>query len=291
MIKKIKSNCKINIGLNVEGVLENGYHLLDMVMVPIDLSDVLTIDFKEKEGHKLIIRTTDPRIPTDERNILYKVYKKFFEQVDFPPQEIEVHLEKNIPSQAGLGGGSSNGAFFLKELNSYYNNVFSLEELIDMGKEIGADIPFFLINKSSRVRGIGEKIEIFENNLDMEIVLIKPKFGISTPEAFKSFDTLPQEFKNKKANILNIIKGVFENNLYIIVQDIKNQLELGLLRKNENIKKIRSRLETISGHNFFMSGSGSTYFTFVKKEDKDELVLKLKSYLEECEIYTSKFIR
>lgn len=291
MIKKIKSNCKINIGLNVEGVLDNGYHLLDMVMVPIDLSDVLTIEFKEREGHNLIIKTTDPKIPTDERNILYKVYKSFYERVDFPPQEIEIYLEKNIPNQAGLGGGSSNGAFFLKELNNYYNNIFSLEELIDIGKNIGADIPFFLINKSSRVRGIGEKIEVFENNLDVDVVLIKPKFGISTPEAFKSFDLLPQEIKNKKANISNIIKGVFENNLYIIIQDIKNQLELGLLTKNENIKKIRSRLETISGHNFFMSGSGSTYFTFVKKEDKDELVLKLKSYLEECEIYTSKFIR
>ncbi len=289
MIKEIKSNAKINIGLNVEGVLDNGYHLLDMVVVPIDLSDKLVIDFKEKKGG-LKIFTEEKNIPTDERNILYKVYTAFYKKSGIEPEEIEVYLEKNIPSEAGLGGGSSNGAFFLKELNNYHGNIFSCEELISFSKNIGADIPFFIINKSSRVKGIGEEIESFENNLKSNIILIKPPFGVSTPVAFKLCDSLNSEQKDKKANILKIIEGLFENNLYKTKHGIENQLEIALLTENEEIKKFRSKLQSFQNQNFYMSGSGSTYFTFVDEKDSLSIYNKLKQEFKECKIYMSKFL-
>lgn len=288
MIKELKSNAKINIGLNVEGVLDNGYHILDMVMVPIDLSDRLVMDFKEKKG-TLKITANNEKIPTDERNILYKVYKMFYEKSNIESEEIEVYLEKNIPSEAGLGGGSSNGAFFLKELNRYHGDVFTDEELILFSKNIGADIPFFIINKSSRVRGIGEEIEIFKNILKVNIILIKPPFGISTPTAFKLFDNLKAENKEKKANILEIIEGLSQNKLYKIAQGVENQLEVALLTESLEIMSFRKKLQSFH-ETFYMSGSGSTYFTLVEEEKTLEIYTNLKKELKECEVYMSKFL-
>ncbi len=288
MIKELKSNAKINIGLNVEDVLENGYHTLDMIMVPIDLSDRLVIDFKERKGI-LRITSNNEKIPTDQKNILYKVYKMFYEKSNIESEEIEVYLEKKIPSEAGLGGGSSNGAFFLKELNNYHGNIFTDEELILFSKNIGADIPFFIINKSSRVRGIGEEIELFKNNLKVSIILIKPPFGVSTPTAFKLFDNLKAEDKGKKANILEIIEGLSENKLYKIAQGVENQLEVALLTESIEIKAFRKKLQSFH-EIFYMSGSGSTYFTLVEEEKGLEIYTKLKAELKECEIYISKFL-
>lgn len=288
MIKEIISNAKINIGLNIEDVIENGYHILDMIMAPIDLADKLIVEYKEKKG-KLKIISKDINFPTNEENILYKVYNKFYELSKIEPEEIEVTVEKKIPMQAGLGGGSSNGAFFLKELNSYHGNYFSENELIEFSKKIGADIPFFIINKTAHVKGIGEKLEIVQNNLKKNIIIIKPKFGVSTALAFKCYDDEKKELKNKKANIFKILKGLSENNLYNVETNIENQLEQGLLVEDTNIQNFRKELQVIKSRKFFMSGSGSAYYTFVDESENQEYE-KIKLNLKNCEVYLCKFL-
>jgi 4-diphosphocytidyl-2-C-methyl-D-erythritol kinase len=275
----LNSNAKINIGLNVTGVLPNGYHLLDMVMVPISLSDRLTGEIFEEEG-ELVITTNKPSIPTGKENILWKIYDRFYEKSGLARKKVEIHLEKIVPHEAGLGGGSSNGAFFLKELNRYYNDFFSLDELIEIGKSIGADIPFFIINKASRVRGIGEVIDVIENNLDADIILIKPNFGVSTAKAYKNMYML----NNKKdANIDNIILGLKNNDVYLIEKNIENHLEQGLLLEDQNIIEFREKLKKLTGMKFFMSGSGSAYYTFSK--NGEEQVKVIREQLQHCEVH------
>lgn len=110
MIVSIKSNAKINMGLNIIEKLPNGYHSLDMIMVPISLADTIDINFKEKKGN-LKISSNKDNIPTDERNILWKIYDAFYKYTNIEKEEIEVYLNKVVPHEAGLGGGSSNGAF------------------------------------------------------------------------------------------------------------------------------------------------------------------------------------
>lgn len=274
------SNAKINVGLNVLGVLDNGYHDLDMVMLPIALSDTIKGEIFDEIGD-LKITTNKKDIPTDERNILYKVYKKFYEKINKKPNRIELYLEKIIPHEAGLGGGSSNGAFFLKFLNDYHNNILTTEEMIKLGKGIGADIPFFIINKPARVRGIGEKLEVFENNLDAKITLIKPNFGVSTALAYKYSDKLKYK---KYANIESIIKGFKENNLKLIEENIENTLEQGLIANNDlNIKKFRKSLEKIYKNFIFMSGSGSAYYLFNTGKKEPES-------MENFEIFQTSFL-
>ena len=276
----LNSNGKINIGLNVTGVLPNRYHLLDMIMVPISLSDKITGEIEDISG-TLEIKTNKADIPVNEDNILWKIYDKFYSESGLSKRKISLYLEKNIPHQAGLGGGSSNGAFLLKLLNEFHGNFFSQERLIEIGKSVGADIPFFLINKSARVRGIGEDIEIIENNLKNSIILIKPQFGVSTGKAYKNMSML----NNKRdANIDKIIFGLKDNRVDIVEDNIENHLEQGLLLEDENIIKFRKKLAELN-MKFFMSGSGSAYYTFVTQEESEEAVTRIKEYLNSCEVY------
>lgn len=276
----LNSNGKINIGLNVTGVLPNGYHLLDMIMVPISLSDRITGEIEDITG-TLEIKTNKADIPVNEDNILWKIYDKFYSESGLSKRKISLYLEKIIPHQAGLGGGSSNGAFLLKLLNEFHGNFFSQERLIEIGKSVGADIPFFLINKSARVRGIGEDIEIIENNLKNSIILIKPQFGVSTGKAYKNMSML----NNKRdANIDKIIFGLKDNRVDIVEDNIENHLEQGLLLEDENIIEFRKKLAELN-MKFFMSGSGSAYYTFVTQEESEEAVKRIKEYLNSCEVY------
>ena len=276
----LNSNGKINIGLNVTGVLPNGYHLLDMIMVPISLSDKITGEIEDISG-TLEIKTNKADIPVNEDNILWKIYDKFYVESGLSKRKISLYLEKIIPHQAGLGGGSSNGAFLLKLLNEFHGNFFSQERLIEIGKSVGADIPFFLINRSARVRGIGEEIEIIENNLKDSIILIKPQFGVSTGKAYKNMSML----NNKRdANIDKIIFGLKDNRVDIVEDNVENHLEQGLLLEDKNIIEFRKKLAELN-MKFFMSGSGSAYYTFVTQEESEEAVTRIKKYLNSCEVY------
>ena len=289
MIIELKSNAKINLGLNIVGKAKNGYHLLDMVMVPISLADDLSINFREKKGN-LKIDTNKKEIPVGKENIIYKIYKEFYKETGLEKQMIEVYLKKNIPSQAGLGGGSSNGAFFFNALNEYYGNPISFQRAVEITKGVGADIPFFLLNKSSRVEGIGENLEEIENNIEDKIILIKPDFGVSTIVAYKNYAKL----ENKKdANINKIIEGMRSGNLGDIENYLENHLEQGLLLKDKNIIKFRKKLEELGkdqGVRFHMSGSGSCYYTFVGKDNIDQIYNKIKTTMEGCKVEICSFL-
>lgn len=278
------------MGLNVTGVLENGYHTLDMVMVPLDLSDKIYLNFLRRKG-ELKINSNDLKIPKGKENILYKIYSKYYEKTGLEPQEIELYLEKNIPMEAGLGGGSSNGAMFLKELNEFHGNLLSEEELHELGKNVGADIPFFLKNHSARVRGIGEILETFHSNLDCKVILVKPNFGVSTPVAFKNLDLMKKDgIQIMDADIEKIIHGMKENDIKLVEEGIENHLEQGLLMENNGITGLRARLEEIQGYKFFMSGSGSSYFTLVSKEGAEDSHRFLRDSLKDCQVYLCSFL-
>ncbi len=328
----ITSNAKINIGLNITEKLPNGYHLLDMVMVPISLADKLEIKFNNQKG-KLNISSNIKDIPCDEKNILYKVYKAFYEKAQIEPEDIDVYLEKNIPHEAGLGGGSSNGGFFLKELNKFHNFVLSDEAQIEpedidvyleknipheaglgggssnggfflkelnkfhnfvlsdedlslVGKSVGADIPFFLKNTPCRVKGIGEKLEKIQNNLDCDVILVKPKFGVSTKKAYELYSKLDEK---KFANIDEVLSGLKENNLKKVCENIENMLEQGLLIDDENIQNFRTRIKD-TGLDFFMSGSGSCYYILSSKNTTEDYLKILNQKFDDCRIIKCNFL-
>ena len=285
---KIFSNAKINIGLNVFQKESDGYHNIDSIMAPIDLSDEMNVTFYSNLGD-LRIECSDKNIPTDERNILYKTYKAFFEENKKEKEKIDIILKKNIPFEAGLGGGSSNAAFFLKLLNKHYGNVYNESELQELAMKIGSDVPFFIKNKTARVGGKGNKVDLIENNLKDSIILIKPlDFGVSTKEAYESFDILKEV---KYADFDKIIKNLKEGNRIALENNIENSLEQGILETDINIKMLKMTLNSvISEKKFFMSGSGSTYYTFVTEIEKSQIETRLKTFVDNVKIIICKTI-
>ena len=285
---KIFSNAKINIGLNVFQKESDGYHNIDSIMAPIDLVDEMDVTFYSDLGD-LKIECSDKNIPTDERNILYKTYKAFFEESKKEKRKIDIILKKNIPSEAGLGGGSSNAGFFLKLLNEHYGNIYNESELEELAMKIGSDVPFFIKNKTARVSGKGNKVDLVENNLKDSIILIKPlDFGVSTKEAYESFDNLKEV---KYANFDKIIECLKDNNRIALENSIENSLEQGILETDINIKMLKMTLNSvISGKKFFMSGSGSTYYTFVTELEKSQIETRLKTFVDNVKIIICKTI-
>ena len=285
---KIFSNAKINIGLNVFQKESDGYHNIDSIMVPIDLSDEMDVTFHSDLGG-LKIKCSDSNIPTDERNILYKTYKAFFEESKKEKEKIDIILKKNIPSKAGLGGGSSNAGFFLKLLNEHYGNIYNESELEELAMKIGSDVPFFIKNKTARIGGKGNRVEIVENNIKDTIILIKPiEFGVSTKEAYDSFDNLKEV---KYADFDKIIECLKDGNRIALENSIENSLEQGILETNIEIKMLKITLNSvISGKKFFMSGSGSTYYTFVTELEKSQIETRLKTFVDNVKIIICKTI-
>ena len=277
---KVFSNAKINIGLNVFEKNEDGYHDIDSIMVPVTLADEMEIEIYNESGN-LEIECSEKKIPTDERNILYKAYKVFFENIETKELKIKVLLKKNIPSEAGLGGGSSNAAFFLKVLNEYSGNIYSLEELENISMRIGSDVPFFIKNKTARVGGKGEKIREVENNLEDGLILIKPEFGVSTKEAYNNFDNLDEK---KYSNFDEIESCLKTNNRVGIEKNIENSLEQAI-ENNIDIKMLKMTLNAVlPNKRFFMSGSGSTYYTFVTETERAQVETRLKTFVDNVKI-------
>ena len=286
MIEKIvKANAKINLGLNILGKNEDGYHELDMIMAPISLYDTLNIKFFHKKGN-LILKSNIKGVPLNEKNIIYKIYEAFYNVTSLQRENIEVYLDKNIPFQAGLGGGSSDGAFFLKTLNEYHKSPLTLQEMIDLGKKIGADIPFFIVNETVRAKGIGEILEKTVNNLDAKIILIKPNFGISTAEAYRGYSQLTEK---KWADIDKIVEGLKENNLSKVIDNVENHLQQTSLLLNNNVKTFEEKLAKIS-KNFKMSGSGSCYYLISDKDNSQFFYETLRSEFTDCFISQQDFI-
>ena len=286
MKKRIKSNAKINIGLDVVRKREDGYHELDMIMVPIDLYDIIDVEISDEPG-ELSISTNKKEIPVDSSNIMAKVYNKFYEKSGIEKKKMSIYLEKNIPFSAGLGGGSGNGAEIIKFLNSYHGNRFSEEELINMTMNIGADIPFFIVNKSARVKGIGEKIEIIENNSDFRIILVKPNFGINTKYAYSLVADLKEK---KRVNIEEIVVGLKNRDISKIENNIENSIWQAVREKYENVINFEKILKQ-EKEKFYMSGSGSCYFIIVNKEISEEIYLKIVEKFKECFVSLHGFLK
>ena len=285
---KIYPNAKINIGLNVYQKAGDGYHEIDSVMSPIDLSDEMDITFYSEIGD-LKISCSDKNIPTDERNILYKAYEIFFENSKKHKEKIEISLTKNIPSEAGLGGGSSDAGFFLKLLNEHYGNVYNEKELEELAMKVGSDVPFFIKNKTARVGGKGNKIELVENNLKDSLILVKPLgFGVSTKDAYNSFDELDEV---RYSNFEKIVECLRNDNRKDLEKYIENGLEQGISERNADIKMFKAILNSVvPGKKFFMSGSGSTYYTFVTEIERSQIETRLRTFVDNVKIIISKTI-
>ena len=177
---------KINLALDIEGKREDGYHLLKMVMQSVSLHDTLEGTYT-RDG-KVTLKIEGSELAADENNLCVKAARMFLRSINDKQNGFTMRLVKKIPSQAGMGGGSSDAAAVLRLMNRLRGFPFSEEELCRMGLPLGADVPFCVRGGTQRAEGIGEILTPLPAMPDCMLLLCKPPIGISTPQAFRQAD-------------------------------------------------------------------------------------------------------
>jgi 4-diphosphocytidyl-2-C-methyl-D-erythritol kinase len=250
-------NCKINLGLHILQKRTDGFHDLETVFYPIPLQDALEIVQNHLPGSPVQFNTTGLKIDSSiEDNICFKAYqilKKDFSELP----SVKMHLHKAIPSGAGLGGGSSDGAFTLLLLNKKFNLGLTEEQLITYALQLGSDCPFFIKNKACYANGRGEKLE--EIKLDLshyKIVVTNPQIHIHTGKTFSKITP-----SNQRTSIKEIIKQPIENWKGFL----KNDFEEVVFAEHPEIKTIKEKLYGYGAVYASMSGSGSSVYGLFEK--------------------------
>ena len=252
---KERAFAKINLCLDVVRRREDGYHDLRMIMVPIDFYDVLELIPSEETTMTL----NRSYLPVNDKNTVIKAIHVMQERYGFT-QNFACTLQKHIPTQAGLAGGSADAAAAIRMINRIMKLDLSVEEMIDVAKEVGADVPFCTINRPALVEGIGEKIQPFSCHSDFGILLVKPRRGVSTKAAFGglNFDTIQHPD-------VDGMKTALENGDYEgMISRLGNSLEEISLQLVEEIRDVKEQLTELGFDGVLMSGSGSTVFGITK---------------------------
>lgn len=260
---KIRAYAKINLALDVVRRREDGYHDLEMVMAPIELHDLIYI---EEIDEGIVITSNNYKMPTDERNIMYKVAKILIDRYKIN-KGVKIHIYKHIPTQAGLAGGSADGAAVLKAMNRMFHLHLSYKTLAEIGKEVGADIPFCVYQRMAVVRGIGEKLEFIDSDFDCYMLLVKPKKGVSTAKSFKALD-IPHAIH---PNIIQMKEGIENNDYQKVIDSLGNTLEAPSVNFVPEIEAIKKDLKNWGFDGALMSGSGSCVFGLTKDKERVDL--------------------
>lgn len=240
------ANAKINLGLLITEKREDGYHNIETIFYPAKLYDVV----EANPATTLQFESSGLEIPSSGKNLCEKAFELIKDK--YTVQPISIHLLKNIPIGAGLGGGSSDAAYVLKMLNKMNNLGLNNEELKSYAEKLGADCPFFIDNKPVFAEGIGTSFQEIDVDLsDYFIVIIKPDIHISTVEAYQNVIPQIPKVDLKRAIQLPIQEWKFH---------IVNDFELGIFQKYPTIEKIKHALYEQGALYASMSGSGSAVF-------------------------------
>ena len=272
----IRSFAKINISLNITKKREDGFHELDSVMLPIALHDSLVIS--KLNANDNFVTVDDFSIGTFSYNLATFAIEKLKNIYHFN-DKFRILIHKVIPIQAGLGGGSSNAACTMKAVNTMLKLGATDEELIDLGKTLGCDIPFFIKCKPARVQGVGEILSPISIKNNYYVLLVKPEAGCSTKEVYGISDTMDL----KTTNIDNVVKALAEGDDELLAANISNALQEPAIKLVPSIQTIIDDLKEKGLKIVQVTGSGSAVFAlstdkkllksvFKKIEDKYDVV-------------------
>lgn len=274
---------KINLMLDILARLDNGYHSLFMLMQSVDLYDTVTV---ETDDSGAINMTSDEEgIPCDKRNIAYKAADAFFNYTGIKNEGITIHIEKRIPFEAGMAGGSADGAAVIAALNDIYETHLTQQELCRIGLKVGADVPFCLTGGTCLAQNVGEILSPLPALDDCYIVLAKPERGVSTKEAFAAFDTATNI---RHLDTCGMLYAASQGDLYEICKRTKNVFEQ-LIEVPERVP-VKSTLNRHGALAACMSGSGPTVYGIFDDESKAQsAAAALKSIVKN--IYITKPVK
>lgn len=254
-------HCKINLGLRILRKREDGYHDLESVFYPLPVEDVLEIVGSRESGvgsmEPLIFNQSGLEIAGNpEDNLCTKAYYLLKKEFPLLPS-IQMHLHKNIPMGAGLGGGSADGAFVLKLLNEMFNLNLTTEQLITYSLQLGSDCPFFIIDKPCWATGRGEILEPLQLDLSAcSFMIVSPGIHISTSWAFSMIKTSDSSLS---------IKEIIQKPVISWKEELVNDFEAPVFNKHPELKIIKETLYKNGAIYSSMTGSGSSVFALFPK--------------------------
>lgn len=253
---------KLNLTLDVLGIRPDGYHDLKSVMLAVSLHDSVTIELDTGMPWSLVC--DDPQVPADERNLAWKAAKVFYEATKVEDNGIRIHIKKHIPSQAGMGGGSSDAAAVLRALNRHYDCRFSLDELCCLGEKIGSDVPFCVLSGTAMAEGRGERLRRLPKMPHCVILICKPNFPVSTPALFKKLDSAPIL---RRPDHLKMEDALDAHNLIGICENICNVFQPVVAGDHTEIGHICGILSSYGALAQQMTGSGATVYGIMPDEN------------------------
>jgi len=264
-------NCKINLGLHVVSKREDGFHNIETVFYPVNWCDAIEIiENKTANGPFIFSQSGIPVGGSPDQNLIYKGWKMMSDLKKIPP--IQVHLHKNIPMGAGLGGGSSDAAYFINLLNDQFNLGFSLPEKFQIASELGSDCAFFITNTPVFAEGKGNEFSDITVSLDKYFILVVyPGIPSNTKDAYGGL--LPHSPEHDIKNILN-------ENIHTWKEHLVNDFEVSIFNKYYDTRLLKEKLYDAGALYASLSGSGSAVFGIFDKDPLIDFPLPYRSYLQ-----------
>ena len=271
----LKAPAKINLSLDVIRKRDDGYHDLEMIMTTIDLADRIELELLEED--KIFISSQSRYIPDDEQNLAYQAAKRLKDHLGIK-KGVRITIEKHIPVAAGLAGGSSDAASVLRGLNRLWNLNLSLEELAEIGLEIGSDVPFCVYGGTALARGRGEILTPLPPPPPCWVVLAKPPIGVSTGEVYRQLNLENIIHPNTE----KMVEAIRANNYMEMCCLVGNVLESVTLQNHPEVLTIKKDMERFGADAVLMSGSGPTVFALVKHDSRMQRIYNgLRGYCKQ----------
>lgn len=252
----LRSYGKINLGLDVLRQRENGYHDVRMIMQTVGIFDQITLDIT-KTG-EIEVMTNLPYLPNDRNNLVYQAAQFLLDEFQIK-DGIRIDLKKFIPVAAGMAGGSSNAAAVLFGVNKMFDLGLSIQELMERGVKIGADVPYCLLRGTALSEGIGEILTPLPPVPQCHVLIAKPAINVSTKFVYENLhaNQLPAHVH---PNIDLLIAAIKEKNLELLATNLGNVLETVTIPAHPVIKSIKEQMLMDGAMGALMSGSGPTVF-------------------------------
>ena len=259
---RLQAFAKINLGLDVLGKREDGYHEVRMIMQTIRMYDQL--DMRKSVEPGIHLTTNKKYIPVDENNLVWRAAKLMMDTCGIM-EGVSIHLHKVIPVAAGMAGGSSDAAATLVGMNRLFHCGLSKEKLMELGVQIGADVPYCVLRGTALAEGIGEKLTVLPPMPDCWILIGKPGISVSTKYVYTTLDL---NTDTVHPDIDGMKKALEDGNLYGITERMGNVLQDVTIPAYPEVERIKEQMKTLGAVIAMMSGSGPTVFGIFDNEEK-----------------------
>jgi 4-diphosphocytidyl-2-C-methyl-D-erythritol kinase len=271
----VKAPAKINLSLDVLHKRPDGYHEVKMVMTTIDLAD--RIELIPRTDDVIQIISQNRFVPDDHRNLAYQA-AKLLKETFCIKQGVSISITKHIPVAAGLAGGSSDAAATLRGLNKLWNLGLTLDELAELGAQIGSDVSFCVYGGTAIATGRGEKITPIPSPPPCWVVLAKPSIGVSTAEVYRNLKV--EEVTHPDVDAM--VEAIERQDYFAICQLVGNVLEEVTLKKHPEVAHIKEQMRRFGADAVLMSGSGPTVFGLVQHDSRMQRIYNgLRGFCEQ----------